>query len=45
MCDLDNFQNIMARKNDEHKETVGYYSSVEKGKGKKENKGIFFEKE
>jgi len=44
MCDLDNFQNIMARKNDEHKKTVGYYSSVEKRTGKNESKGNFFEK-
>jgi hypothetical protein len=45
MCDLDNFDNIMARKNEEHKKTVEYYSSVEKAKGKKEVKGFFFERE
>jgi len=45
MCDLDNFNNIMERKNDEQKKTVGYYSSVEKKKGKNERTGIFFEKD
>jgi hypothetical protein len=44
MCDLDNFHNTMARKSDEYEETVGYYSSVEKRKGKNERKGIFFER-
>jgi hypothetical protein len=45
MCDLDNFDNIMEGKNDEHKKTVGYYSSVKKRKGKNEGSGIFFERE
>ncbi len=44
MCDLDNFDNIMARKNEEHKNTVEYNSSVEKRKGKNEGSGIFFER-
>jgi hypothetical protein len=44
MCDLDNFHNIMARKNEEYKNTVGYYSSVEKRKGKNERSGSFFER-
>lgn len=41
MCDLDNFHDIMARKNDEYKKAVGYYSSVEKRKGKNESGGVF----
>jgi hypothetical protein len=44
MCDLDNLHGLMTRKNDEHKETVGHYSSVEKRKEKNESKGIFFER-
>ena len=45
MCDFDNFHNMMARKNDEYNKTIGYYSSVEKRKGKNESEGIFFERE
>lgn len=44
MCDLDNLHDLMTRKNDEHKETVGYYSSLEKRKEKNESKGILFER-
>lgn len=44
MCDLDNFNNMMARKNDEYERTVEYYSSAEKKKEKNEKKGIFFER-
>jgi hypothetical protein len=41
MCDLDNFNNMMARKNDEYERTVEYYSSAEKRKEKNEKKGFF----
>lgn len=44
MCDLDNFNNMMSRKNDEYEKTVEYYSSPEKRKEKNERKGIFFER-
>ena len=41
MCDLYNFHDVMAIKNDEYKKAVGYYSSVEKRKGKNESDGVF----